>query len=56
MGGKKGAKSYCHESGQSISERDREKSKVQKIDSKSVNVGYLGRLHNLRPGKGLTRS
>jgi hypothetical protein len=58
-GGREGqnhAKSYSQESAQSISERDREKSKVQKTDSKSLKVGYLRRLHNLRPGKELARN
>jgi hypothetical protein len=50
------AKSYSQESAQSILEKDREKSRVQNTNSKSLNVGYLGYLHNLRPGKGLARN
>ena len=40
--GKSGAKSFSQESAQSISGRDREKSKVQKTDSKGLKADYLG--------------
>ena len=36
--------------------RDREKSKVEKTDSKSLKVDYLGHLHILRSGKGPIRT
>jgi hypothetical protein len=35
---------------------NREKSKVQKTGLRNLNVGYLGRLHNLRLEKGLAKS
>ena len=53
--GKSDPNAYSQESAQSISEMDCEKSKVQKTDSRNLNVGYLGRLHNLRPEKGLAK-
>ena len=47
---------YSQESAQFISGIDCEKSKVQETDSRNLNAGYLGRLHNLRPEKGLAKT
>jgi hypothetical protein len=54
--GKSDPNTYSQESAQSISGMDCEKSKVQETDLRNLNAGYLGRLHNLKPEEGLTKT
>ena len=53
--GKSDPNAYSQESAQSISGMDCEKSKVQENDSRNLNGGYLGCLHNLSLEEGLEK-
>jgi hypothetical protein len=54
--GKSDPTAYSQENAQSTSGMDCERSRVQETDSRNLNAGYLGNLHNLRLKEGLAKT